>query len=114
MYVMRLQGVSQLPSESTVAAVCDRRYFVDSRKNRRSQSAATVGDSAVLQHPQVIGGVARSAGVVPRDEIHTQAWQSRNVSALEPPRLRLMRLRDIFLMAQPPLLTQEGSRPRAA
>ena len=38
--------------------------------------------------PPKLGGVARSAGVVPRDEIHDQAGQSRNISALEPPRLR--------------------------
>src|SRR5262245_4009648 len=48
---------SLIMTQSTVAAVCDRRSFVGSRKNRRSQSAATVGDSAVLQHPPLKRGV---------------------------------------------------------
>ena len=60
--------------------------------------------------PPELGGVARRrfisrAGVVPKPE-----YRGLLALAEEPPRLRpLRKLRDIFLWAQPPLLTQEES-----
>src|SRR5207302_5122688 len=66
--------------------------------------------SSVWKGEPESGGVARRrfisrAGVVPKPEYHGLL-----ALAEEPPRLRpLRKLRDIFLWAQPPLLTQEGS-----
>jgi protein ImuB len=64
--------------------------------------------------PPKLGGVARSAGVVPRAEIHDQAERSRNISALEPPRLRLSKVASRYFLdgaATPPNLGGEPAHP---
>src|SRR5262245_12008673 len=39
----------------TVAALCERRFFLESMKYRRSQTAATV--DSIMKHPQLRSGV---------------------------------------------------------
>src|SRR5262245_7165600 len=73
------------------------------------------GRKGVLPNsPPKLGGVARSAGVVPLDEIHDQAGQSRNISALEPPRLRHSKVASRHYLdgaATPPNLGGESPLP---
>src|SRR5438552_2034835 len=53
----RLRKIVSREAIRTVAAVYDRRYFLDSRKNRRSQSAATVARSEFFLSYFAVHGV---------------------------------------------------------